>query len=44
MHLARIGVGVRRGGAGRPGAFGLDAERVRLACVSDAIALARAAR
>ena len=44
MHLARIGLGVREAAPGVPGAFPLDAERVRRACVSDAIALARAAR
>jgi len=44
MHLARIGIGVHEAAPGVPGAFSLDAERVRLACVSDAIALARAAR
>jgi AcrR family transcriptional regulator len=44
MHLARIGLGVNEAAPGVPGAFSLDAERVRLACVSDAIALARAAR
>jgi len=44
MHLARIGIGVNEAAPGVPGAFSLDAERVRLACVSDAIALARAAR
>src|SRR5688572_9587226 len=44
MHLARIGIGVNEAAAGVPGSFSLDAERVRLACVSDAIALARAAR
>jgi AcrR family transcriptional regulator len=44
MHLARIGIGVHEAATGVPGAFPLDAERVRLACVSDAIALARAAR
>jgi AcrR family transcriptional regulator len=44
MHLARIGLGVGEAAPGVPGAFSLDAERVRLACVSDAIALARAAR
>ena len=44
MHLARIGLGVAEAAPGVPSAFPLDAERVRLACVSDAIALARAAR
>jgi AcrR family transcriptional regulator len=44
MHLARVGLGVSEAAPGVPGAFSLDAERVRLACVSDAIALARAAR
>ncbi|MEA2313206.1 MAG: hypothetical protein QOE28_3174 [Solirubrobacteraceae bacterium] len=36
MHLARIGVGVRTG----PAAFALDPERVRQACVEDALAIA----
>ena len=44
MHLARIGLGVDQAAPGVPAAFPLDAERVRRACVSDAIALARAAR
>jgi AcrR family transcriptional regulator len=44
MHLARIGLGVSEAAPGVPAAFSLDAERVRLACVSDAIALARSAR
>ncbi len=35
MHLARIGVGV-----GATGAFALDPERVRRACVQDALVLA----
>jgi AcrR family transcriptional regulator len=44
MHLARIGLGVREAAPGVPGAFPLDAERVRRACVIDAMAVARAAR
>jgi AcrR family transcriptional regulator len=44
MHMARIGLGVREAAPGVPGAFPLDAERVRRACVSDAMAVARAAR
>jgi AcrR family transcriptional regulator len=40
MHLARIGVGVREAAPGVPGAFPLDPERVRRACVEDALALA----
>ncbi len=43
MHLARIGVGVREAGPGVPEAFALDPERVRRACVDDALALARTA-
>ena len=42
MHLARIGLGVRETAPGVPGAFPLDPERVRRACVEDALALARA--
>ena len=44
MHLARVGLGVNEAAPGVPGSFPLDAERVRQACVTDAIALARAAR
>ena len=40
MHLARIGLGVKEAAAGVPGAFPLDPEAVRAACVEDAIALA----
>jgi AcrR family transcriptional regulator len=40
MHLARIGVGVRETAPGVPEAFALDPERVRRACVEDALALA----
>src|SRR3954470_15208261 len=40
MHLARIGLGVREAAPGVPGAFPLDPEAVRLACVEDAMALA----
>ena len=41
MHLARIGLGVREAAPGVPGAFALDPERVRRACVEDALVLAR---
>ena len=44
MHLARIGLGVDEAAPGVPGVFPLDPERVREACVRDAVALARAAR
>jgi AcrR family transcriptional regulator len=44
MHLARIGAGVRESAPGVPDVFPLDPERVRLACVDDALALARASR
>ena len=44
MHLARIGLGVREAAPGEPGAFPLDAERVREACVRDALSVARAGR
>jgi AcrR family transcriptional regulator len=44
MHLARIGLGVREAAPGVPGAFALDPERVRAACVQDALALVRASR
>jgi AcrR family transcriptional regulator len=40
MHLARIGLGVREAAPGVPGAFPLDPEAVRAACVEDALALA----
>ena len=42
MHLARIGLGVRESAPGLPDAFPLDPERVRRACVEDALAFARA--
>jgi AcrR family transcriptional regulator len=42
MHLARIGLGVREAAPGVPDAFALDPERVRAACVDDALALVRA--
>ena len=41
MHLARIGLGVCEAAPGVPGAFALDPERVRRACVEDALVLAR---
>jgi AcrR family transcriptional regulator len=43
MHLARIGLGVREAAPGVPDAFALDPGRVRVACVDDALALARTA-
>jgi AcrR family transcriptional regulator len=43
MHLARVGVAVREAAPGVPGAFPLDPERVRAACVDDALALVRSA-
>jgi AcrR family transcriptional regulator len=39
MHLARIGVGVREAAPGVPGVFRISAERVRQACIDDAMAL-----
>jgi AcrR family transcriptional regulator len=44
MHLARIGLAVREAAPGVPGAFPVDAERVREACVRDALSVARAGR
>jgi AcrR family transcriptional regulator len=41
MHLARVGVGVREATPGVAETFDLDPERVRQACVQDALALAR---
>ncbi len=41
MHLARVGVGVRECAPGVVETFDLDPERVREACVQDALALAR---
>ena len=38
MHLARIGVGVREATGGVPQAFAIDPQRVRDACVADALA------
>ena len=43
MHLARVGVGVREAAPGVAETFDLDPERVREACVQDALALARIA-
>ena len=40
MHLARLGVGVREAAPGVPAAFPIEPERVRAACVRDALALA----
>jgi AcrR family transcriptional regulator len=42
MHLARLGAGVAEAAPGVPEVFSLDPERVRRACVEDALALARA--
>lgn len=41
MHLARVGVGVREVTPGVAETFEIDSERVRQACVEDALALAR---
>src|SRR3954469_15608389 len=41
MHLARIGLGVRMAAPGVPGAFRLEPEDVRAACVEDALATVR---
>lgn len=43
MHLARVGVGVRRGPGGTPDAFPLDPGMVRAACVRDALAVVEGA-
>jgi AcrR family transcriptional regulator len=40
MHLARVGVGVREASPGVAETFDIDPERVRRACVEDALALA----
>jgi AcrR family transcriptional regulator len=42
MHLARLGAGVRESAPGVPDVFALDPERVRRACVEDALAVATA--
>jgi AcrR family transcriptional regulator len=39
MHLARLGLGVREPAPGIPEVFRIDPERVRRACVEDAMAL-----
>jgi AcrR family transcriptional regulator len=44
MHLARVGVGVRLAAPGVPVGFEISPERVRQACVEDAMALVGAAR
>ena len=44
MHLARIGVGVRRTADGAPALFAVGREQVRLACVASARATVGAAR
>ncbi len=41
MHLARLRVGVREAAPGVPAPFALDPERVRQACVEDALRLVR---
>ncbi len=41
MHLARVGVGVREAAPGVAETFEIDRERVRDACLQDALALAR---
>jgi AcrR family transcriptional regulator len=41
MHLARLGAGVGEAAPGVPDVFVLDPERVRVACVEDALAIAR---
>jgi AcrR family transcriptional regulator len=41
MHLARLGAGVREAAPGVPDVFAMDPERVRRACVEDALATAR---
>jgi AcrR family transcriptional regulator len=41
MHLARVGVGVREAAPGIAETFELDPERVREACLQDALGLAR---
>ena len=44
MHLARVGLGVRETAPGVPGAFPLDPEAVRAACVEDLLAATRSGR
>ena len=44
MHLARIGVGVRRLAPGVPGLFAVAAERIEATCVASALAYAGAVR
>lgn len=44
MHLARVGVGVRRGASGTPDAFAIAPEAVRAACVEDVLAVVEGAR
>ena len=41
MHFARVGIGVRESAPGVAVTFNLDPERVRRACVQDALALVR---
>jgi AcrR family transcriptional regulator len=41
MHLTRVGVGVREAAPGVPETFEIDPERIREACVEDALMLAR---
>ena len=42
MHLARLGAGVREAAPGVPDVFVIDPERLRAACVEDALAIAGA--
>ena len=42
MHLARIGVGVRRLAPGVPGLFAVEPEQVVRSCVESALATVRA--
>ena len=44
LHLARIGVGVRRAGPAVPELFRVDADQVTRTCVTAALATVRAAR
>lgn len=41
LHLARVGVGIRRAAPGVPESFAITREQMRAACVQDALALAR---
>jgi AcrR family transcriptional regulator len=44
LHLARIGVGVKRLGPGVPGLFSIDADQVVRSCVAHALAIVSADR